>query len=693
METLPTFALITTRMDGWYQSQAWHGVSAATRILGIRFCAFIGSGYGDPELRGGPPDIYRLAHAEEIEGYLVLTGALMNFVGLEPLHRLMEFLPKRPTVSLGVPLLDFPTIAPEGGGLDRIARHLLETHGFRRILYIGGPPTNPDAVRRHGDWVRTLSEHGVQRDPELELVGDFTPESGRGLMLEFLDRNLPLPQAVVCANDAMAIGVHAALRSREIRIPNDIVLTGYDDIEESRAMLPPLTTIRSSTYQLSFRGAEMLWNLHRGRPGPSEILDTELIVRRSCGCRPGASSQSLPRLVVDAAGIPTPMGIRHILSDQDSVDPFLMRMQNTLDHCEHAEIDLWEESLQSASLVPLAPELAQALLSAQSLVSQARHGLDIRRRQSLQHLMREQFAAVQSLTADVTGENLAERILEALRPFSQNHLRLLLFREDLTPIETPDFECDRFRLEIDLLTRTVRRPRPGSILPVEPLRPGTWANLSLSLGHEHFGIVQVRDWNSNELFMESLRHSLTLLLSSAHKATVEARIKQQLRDLSGRDELTGLLNRRGFLEHGGVLVRTAQRTQSHVAILLCDLDGLKGINDKWGHPEGDLAIRCMSDALRQTFRESDVVARLGGDEFAVIAMTEPGEKFEGVVARLRDRLLDNSRNLARNWTADTSIGWTFLKASPDADLESAIAQADRILYEDKRRRKTALDQG
>lgn len=689
MKKLPTFALITTRMDGWYQSQAWHGVSAATRILGIRFCAFIGSGYGDPFLRGGPPDIYRLAHAEEIEGYLVLTGALMNFVGLPPLHRLMEFLPKRPTISLGVPLLDFPTISPDGGGMDKIAHHLLGHHGFRRILYIGGPSTNPDAARRRLDWLHALAQYGVEPDPTSELFGDFTPESGHRLMLDVLARNQPLPQAVVCANDAMVIGVHSALRSHGIQIPRDIVLTGYDDIEESRAMLPPLTTIRSSTYLLSFRGAEALWNLHRGLPCNNENLGTELVVRRSCGCRHGTPNQGHPRHMIHAAGIPDPMGIRHILSNQDSVDHFLMSMEATLDHCEHAEIDLWEESLNSACAAPLEPELAQALLAAQSLVSQARHGLDIRRRQALQHLMREQFAAVQSLTANPSGENLAERILDALRPFSQNHLRLLLFREDLRPVDDPVFDCHSFQLEIDLQSRTISRPIPGHILPVEPPQPGTWANLSLSLGHEHFGIVQVRDWNSNELFMESLRHSLTLLLSSAHKATVEAQIKQQLRDLSGRDDLTGLLNRRGFLEHGGVLVRTAQRTLSHIAILLCDLDGLKRINDQWGHPEGDLAIRCLSDSLRQTFRESDVVARLGGDEFAVIAMIEPGEPFDGVITRLRECLLDNSRKLARDWTADTSIGLTCWDPSKEGDLESALAKTDQILYEDKRRRKTA----
>lgn len=517
MSQLPTLGLLTTRMDGWYQSQIWHGVTAAAKILGVRVCAFVGSSLGDPNMRGGPEELFHLARGSGLDGYLAVTGTITNYVGIDPIRRLLASLPPRPTVSIGIQLDGVCSIVPDGGGMVPLARHILGVHGLRRVAFIGGPPTNIDANRRLADWRQVQAEFGIRPDPLLEEIGSFHPEGGRDAMVRLLSRHRTLPQAVVCANDAMAIGVYSVLASRGISIPQDMVVAGYDDIEESRSMVPPLTTVRPSTFDLAFRAVERLVRILGGEPASDETTETDLVVRRSCGCRPGSDTERLPRLLVDAAGIPDPEGIRHILSNQNSVEQFLLRMEKSLESCEQAEIDLWEENVLSAASGSFGPELSRALMSAHSLVSRAGHNLETRRRQSLQHLMRDQFAAVQSLTSDPSREGLPQRILEAMQPFADNHMRLLLFREDLEPISEPLFGIEPFRLEIDLRHRTAGPPSSESVVPRETPSPGTWATLSLSLGKEHYGVVQVRDWSSNELFLESLRHSLTLLLSNLRR--------------------------------------------------------------------------------------------------------------------------------------------------------------------------------
>lgn len=211
--------------------------------------------------------------------------------------------------------------------------------------------------------------------------------------------------------------------------------------------------------------------------------------------------------------------------------------------------------------------------------------------------------------------------------------------------------------------------------------------MPLSLGSEHFGVVQVRDWNSNEVFLESLRHSLAMALSMAHRSRQEHFAREELRKLSHRDELTGVLNRRGLLEQGELLVRSAMRGRSRIGVVLCDLDGLKGINDAHGHAEGDLAIQCLARALEDGFRQSDVVGRLGGDEFAVVTQLATDGGLEGAIERVRQALGRRSAELGRPWTARTSAGWMAWVPGDGETLEQAIIRADQSLYHDKRTRK------
>lgn len=687
MNPIPTFALLTTRMDGWYQAQAWHGATSAARLLGIRLVALVGSAYGDPEKRGGPVDVYDLARFNEFDGYVILTGALSNHTGLGTIHDLLERLPRRPTVSIGMELPGTASVIPDGGGMESIARHLVQAHGLRRFAFISGPESNPDACRRWADWNATLAELGLRQDPALVEFGDFTPESGKAAAEALLAKTEKF-QAIVCANDAMALGVRKALTEHGLRIPQDLVLTGYDDIEEARTMVPPLTTVRAETYLVGFRAVEILMDLHRGGDVRQESIATDFVVRRSCGCHLETSTTVVPRLLADSSDLPGPISIRQMLSSPDTRDAFLERLEKMLDTVEFAEIDFWEESLLQAAQPEPPAGSSRTLVAAEAMVSQARHGLDARRRQSLQHLMRVQFQAVQTLTYQIPEGDFTGRILDALQPFAENHLRILLYQADFSPVTAAEARTQPFTLAVDTLTREVGPPVPDSLLPPDDPGSGTWVTLSLALGDEHFGVMQLRDWNTNELFLESLRLALSMLFSGIRKAVRESAVRDELLKLSRRDPLTGLLNRRGLLEQGELLVHSAARTSTRIGIVLCDLDGLKKINDRHGHADGDLAIRCLARALEDCFRQSDVLARLGGDEFAALLMLGPEGGLDTAIVRLREALERRSRELGKPWTAKTSAGWIAWNPGDGQSLDGVLAQADEHLYRDKRRRKS-----
>jgi diguanylate cyclase (GGDEF)-like protein len=164
-----------------------------------------------------------------------------------------------------------------------------------------------------------------------------------------------------------------------------------------------------------------------------------------------------------------------------------------------------------------------------------------------------------------------------------------------------------------------------------------------------------------------------------HVAAIEA--------LSLTDELTGLCNRRGFLEQARRQIKILRRQRRPALLFFADVDGLKQINDQLGHETGDAAIREAADVLRQSFRDTDVLARLGGDEFVVMV----AEVDRVVGARILDRIEANLRRRnalpERSFPIAMSVGLSAYDPEEPLPLDELLARADSEMYQQKQRRK------
>lgn len=175
-----------------------------------------------------------------------------------------------------------------------------------------------------------------------------------------------------------------------------------------------------------------------------------------------------------------------------------------------------------------------------------------------------------------------------------------------------------------------------------------------------------------------------------HRAEVATREREEalrrnselLASLSLVDELTQLRNRRGFFELAQQALRIARREHYAMGLFFVDLNGLKRINDRFGHLAGDQALRDTANVLRQTFRESDIVARLGGDEF--VALAHVNRDTSVLRDRLREQLALLNATADRAYTLDVSIGTTVVNVTTDDNIETLIARADAAMYEEKR---------
>lgn len=166
-------------------------------------------------------------------------------------------------------------------------------------------------------------------------------------------------------------------------------------------------------------------------------------------------------------------------------------------------------------------------------------------------------------------------------------------------------------------------------------------------------------------------------------AMARQKMQSVLQGLSLLDELTGVYNRRGFMHLAEQHLKLALRNKKELVLIIADLDGLKRINDAFGHQEGDLALIKAAQLLRSTFRESDVVSRIGGDEFAVLAI-DVMDGDDEIIRRLQDHIKDF--NLRRNRRCPLLFSFGAVRFDPRRpfSLEDIMSKADEALYQNKR---------
>ncbi|CAG0927167.1 Catabolite control protein A [Thermoflexales bacterium] len=217
------------------------------------------------------------------DGLLIFAGSLTP-AGIEQAH------------ASGLPLvlihqspptgLDVPCVTVENKAASRkIVEHLIVTHQRRRIVLLRGPADNEDAHWREMGYREALAAHNLELDPRLMGVGDFEREVARATIEKMLASDTSF-DAVFTGDDEAAVGVMLALEARGVKVPEEISVVGFDDQRLAEILHPPLTTVRAPTEQVGQEAARQLIKLIRtGSADPLTLLPTELVFRRSCGCR------------------------------------------------------------------------------------------------------------------------------------------------------------------------------------------------------------------------------------------------------------------------------------------------------------------------------------------------------------------------------------------------------------------------
>jgi DNA-binding LacI/PurR family transcriptional regulator/signal transduction histidine kinase len=290
-----TVGVLINGFDQSYQQNVRAGVEDAANALDIDVF-YLNSGsidtpYPHERMRN---ELHRFIRPTAIDGFFAVSTTVSSFSGPDGLaNTFKDLYASVPVVVLGSPAPGVSSFSVDNRyGVREVMTHLIERHGRRRFVFVSGLGDNHDGNERRDAFFDTLAEYGLEpADPE-PIRGDFNYDIAIAEFRKWLLRDVSF-DAVVAANDESAFACFDAMRERGIRVPDDVSLAGFDDIDNSRFYDVPLTTVRQPLRELAREAVATLGlMISKGAPPVHRVFPTRAVIRQSCGCFSGSARSS-----------------------------------------------------------------------------------------------------------------------------------------------------------------------------------------------------------------------------------------------------------------------------------------------------------------------------------------------------------------------------------------------------------------
>ena len=577
-----------------------------------------------------------------LDGLIFASSTLANNsqTDLPRLVETIKMLPPIPKVSVGAEIEGIPTIRIDSKkAMKDMVFHLVDKHGCKNFAIMRCDSTNFESVEREKCVLEALAERGLQVNPKWILNGSFLFGSAYSTMANFLKANdASSLDAVVCLNDSMAIGAMNCLVEKGFKVPEQVRVTGFDNVFESSSSELGVSTIDQKIEEFSYLAMENAAAMIEGQKVPNlRLLDASPIFRHTCGCEAdpiqvSKDSEKSLRLRYD-----------------------VYKMSGNQLYALHYFL------METQTPVPL-----------ENLYARLHYSLCL---------------------FDIRGMVLVlydhpvyfEKGSEFKRPHDA--------RVAMTFFNDISFE----RPELDFNPNAVILP-----LEVSEKMEGGYTIFPIFAEAFQYGYIFLKMGRFERIFYQLVFELISKEIVTSIKITGEQAEKnslknqnvnleqysEKMRRYSFTDEMTGLLNRRGFYEYARRQISAALAAGKGGLVIYCDMDGLKKINDTYGHDVGDRAIKYEAQVLKSVFRSSDIAGRLGGDEFAVLACDMKIKDFPRVKKAMAAECEKINAGSLEPFTLSVSVGCSEFSAAKD-DIEDLLNSADSSQYEDKRAKKEA----
>lgn len=552
--------------------------------------------------------IYKLPDISDFDGVI----AAINSVGTE--HIVKEIVERCRKMHKHIFCIDQEFEGAYFAGINnydsmyKMVEHMIEVHDCKVFNYLGGPEQHSENRQRYQAFCDCLKAHHLEVEPERVSHRAFLMSDGKRAYHDWKEKNLHLPDVVVCANDEMAVGYNLTAQEDGIYAPEDYKITGFDNIEDGQNNFPSITSIQRSWEELGYYSADMLLGkIQRGESIRNILIPGKCVLNESCGCNSGARNarRAFVQMYQDR---------KYYETEEENQ----RNVRQILCECED-EKELQERLILSCGKLKIS-EIAICI---------------------------NQYGE---------GEERQEDFSPRVRVLCGGTSETIQTRKQLIPtawLENPVSQVYLFGA-----LYCGRNASGYSVLHYEP---------SFLSGRMH------------KTFLESIG----LSLDSIHRRKEINETNVKLSTLYVQDSLTGLYNRFGYKQEGAGYFK---QHEGKVYLAYLDVDGLKVINDIYGHATGDLAICGVAEAMRDAFREGQILVRMGGDEFLVIGAMSENINFEEKERQIIAFLENYSKEKMLPLVLQTSMGFVWNDTDED-NMEILVQKADHKMYQIKQQKK------
>lgn len=282
-----TIGIILFDITGYYQQQLVHTLSKTASKHGynlLTFSAFTIYG-SDTKNAAGEYNILHLIPYEQLDALIVCHDTFNSNEAVEELWKLVTERCQAPIISIRKKVNGcYNILVEDTDAIPAFVRHFHDVHHFDRIAFMSGPYNHPDAIFRLEKYKEAMAELGLDCPEEYIFEGNFWKDCALDASKHFMSLK-KRPQAIVCANDYMALSLCKELTLQGYSVPQDIAISGFDDVWDARANVPPLTTCYVSVSDMAKKAMETIDTLLNGKEAPAcTFVPTKIIIRNSCGC-------------------------------------------------------------------------------------------------------------------------------------------------------------------------------------------------------------------------------------------------------------------------------------------------------------------------------------------------------------------------------------------------------------------------
>lgn len=634
-------AVILCGMEYDNQQEFMQGIVSCSREYDGNTYVFIGNtGYlQSEESKEGAFQLYKFMNPQEYDGAILFSTT----IHYEPAQTyIIEKLRES-----GLPVISITEKIPGMGymgfndyeAMRRMVSHVIKEHGKTKIAYINGPEIYYDVAQREKAFRNVMEEEGLSIDRHWFFQGDFNVESGMEAVDEF-ERTHRMPEAIICANDSMAAGVVMELQDLGYRVPEDVIVTGFDDVRMARENAPRLTTVRCERGRMGYLAYEALVTKTAEEIAQlSIVMETEQIYSESCGCvrEEDCSADELKR---------------RILREMTQEKRFRKKINEMF-----AKFVGFENSEDFLYLIRnFIPELRSnyvyvACRDVEVMTKRMVNGYDNRNKKM------DRKAA----PAGMAMEKFDFPLVYKEGAFSMGSYE----PGQLFPRRTSQMEA-------------------GTVYYVMPLhyRENFFGYCILGNYRYPLGLS-----TSVEILYQIVTDLGNAIESILKRQTLQ-RITEKLNRISAYDELTGLYNRIGFQAQTDEYRAHAVSSGRSLFMSFIDIDGLKNVNDTYGHHAGDNLIRAVADCLHRICRAEEICMRFGGDEFVVFGLENVADSRHTEFEREFGKAIKHVNEIEkREYTVSASIGSYVIEDVEHTNLQVVMERADMEMYLRKRARK------